>query len=53
MDRVSNSMNSCVGVIGIFLKGMNSSLNRFSLYKSLGVVNGNLLEVSLKVVEFL
>lgn len=54
LDRITNVLNSSVGVIGVFMKGVNSdTLHKFSNYKSLGVVNGNLLDVCLKVVDFM
>ena len=47
-DRVANAVNSCVGIIGVFLKGLvPEALSRFIGFKSLGIVNnGNLLDVT-------
>lgn len=53
-DWVSNAVNSCVGIIGVFLKGINTELlGWFLSFKNLSVVNGNLLDVTNWVAEFM
>lgn len=54
-DWIANAVNSCVGIIGVFLKGLCSdALSWFLQFKTLSIVNnGNLLDVTMKVAEFM